>query len=130
MSDEVNSQISANSVIFAPLKLPMKVEPKDYGKDIFRGYLLNDVNYADNMITKKKIEMKEYSTVLADNIIYYFINNIMKTVFKINKIFLIYLMEYNHEHRLLTMEKDGIYESIDEKKLHSKEKKTISTIFE
>ena len=47
----------------------------------------------------------------------------MKTAFKINKNLLNYLIDYNHEHKLLTMNEDSIYKNIEESSLDSKEKK-------
>jgi hypothetical protein len=120
--EQVLNSIPKNSVILAPLKLPMIIEPKPYDKNISGGYLLNDVEYDDKLITKK-IGLKESSTVLDNNIIYYSINNMMKTAFKINKNLLEYLIEYNHEHNLLTFEGDDLYKNIDENSMDPKEKK-------
>ena len=122
LADEVKNAMPLNNVILAPLKLPMIIEPKSYDKDKLGGYLLNDVEYDDGIITKK-IGLKEYSRILDNNIIYCSVNGMMKTAFKINKNLLNYLIDYNHEHKLLTMNEDSIYKNIEESSLDSKEKK-------
>lgn len=127
-SEEIQQYIPTNSIILAPLKLPMIVEPKAYDIDILGGYLLNDEEYADSMVTAKT-GMKQSSTILSDNIIYYSVNNMMKTAFKINKNLLTYLIKFNREHNLLVLEGDNIYKNINIIDMESKEKKLYQQYF-
>jgi hypothetical protein len=89
-----------NTVIVAPLKLPMIVKPKAYTENILGGYLLNDDMYIENMIVDK-VAYKNRSKVLKDNIIYKTVNNMSSTPFKVNKDLLDYLLRHNSEHQLL-----------------------------
>ena len=90
-----------NTVIIAPLKLPMIVKPKVYTENKLGGYLLNDDMYTEDMIVDK-VAYKYTSKVLKDNIIYKTVNNMSSTPFKVNKDLLDYLLRYNSEHQLLT----------------------------
>jgi len=89
-----------NTVILAPLKLPMIVKPKFYTENKLGGYLLNDDMYTENMIIDK-VAYKYTSKILKDNIIYKTINNMSSTPFKVNKDLLDYLLRHNSEHQLL-----------------------------
>jgi hypothetical protein len=122
---DILKSIPLNNVIIAPFKLPMIVEPKPYNNDELGGYLLNDNEYEENIITKK-IGMKESSKILSNNIIYDSVNNMMKTAFKINIELLNYLISYNDDHKLLILEGDIIYKNLsdtDLNKMDPKEKK-------
>lgn len=122
---EILQSIPINNVILAPLKLPMIVEPKPYSIDELGGYLLNDNEYDEHIITKK-IGMKQASNILENNIIFYSVNNMMKTAFKINIELLKYLIDHNDEHKLLILEGDNIYKNLNDTDLNNmdpKEKK-------
>lgn len=67
-----------NSIFTIPYKLPMIVKPKRY-----TGYLLNDKDYREELLISKQ----GYGTKTSldkNNIIYFRINNIADTPFKIN----------------------------------------------
>lgn len=88
-----------NPIAVLPLKLPMIVEPKPYSDNNLGGFLLNDIEYDESLISKK-IGYDIPSTV-EDNNFYNTINNLMKIPFKINVNLLNYLVNNNHIHKLL-----------------------------
>jgi hypothetical protein len=102
----LNSEIASlldnnvNRAISIPLNLPMIVKPKPYSKEEFGGYLLNGVEYDEPLITPK-IGYGVPSKVLSDNVLYFVINKMMETPFKINKELLNYLLNHNDKHKLL-----------------------------
>lgn len=97
LTDEVSSLLDRkNSVISVPLNLPMIVKPKPYSKDKFGGYLLND---SEDLIVDK-IAYDNKSLIKEDKL-YFVVNKLMETPFKINKELLDYLIEYNKDHNLL-----------------------------
>lgn len=69
----------------------MVVKPKSYNKNILGGYLLNDVNYREELIINKNI-IKDKSLVKDDNIIYNMINGISSIAYKINTELFDYLL--------------------------------------
>lgn len=89
--------------MYSPFKLPMIVPPKEYSENEFGGYLLNDIDYVDGMITKK-MGQEGRSSIDKSNIIFDSINGMMKVAFKINSNLLDYLTEYNDIHHLLVLE--------------------------
>lgn len=100
---ELEGEIPINTIMYSPFKLPMIVPPKKYSANESGGYLLNDVDYVEGMITKK-MGQKGISSIEKSNIIYDSINGMMKVAFKINRDLLDYLTEYNDIHQLLILE--------------------------
>jgi len=101
LSEEVEKLIvKPHSLAVLPMNLPMIVQPKNFSKNELGGYLVNDIEYADPLISAK-IGYKNPSIIEDDNIIYNTVNNMMQTPFKINNDLLNYLLKYNHIHNLL-----------------------------
>jgi len=101
LTEEVDKLVEKkNSLAVLPMDLPMIVEPKDFTKKEIGGYLLNDLEYDDQLIGNK-IGYKNNSIIDDNNIIYNSVNNIMKTPFKVNKVLLDYLLKNNEVHKLL-----------------------------
>jgi DNA-directed RNA polymerase len=101
------------SMIDFPLKLPMLVKPKEYSKTKVGGYLLNDVNYHEELIINKSI-IKYKTSVEEDNSVYDFVNRITATPFKIN----VELLEYiilNKHNLLLDPRKPHKFEDLDKR---------------
>lgn len=89
-----------NNILVAPLHLPMIVKPKEYGPNILGGYLLNDVEYSSELITKR-MDQLGVTSIDRINIVYDAINKMMNTAFKINTTLLYYLTDHNDKHHLL-----------------------------
>lgn len=89
-----------NPIAVLPFNLPMIVAPKEYSKQQLGGYLLNGVEYDENLIGLK-MSYGIPSVIVDKNIIFNSLNNMMRTPFKINKDLLNYLLKYNHIHNLL-----------------------------
>lgn len=62
----------------------MIVKPKPYSENKLGGYLLNDVEYNEALI-RDKIAYCIPSTIQKENIIYFVVNKLMQTPFKVNK---------------------------------------------
>lgn len=93
--------LSKNSVVkVSPLKLLMIVPPKLYDKSNLGGYLLNDIHYADSMFSIKN-NYKKGSEIAQENKLYYLLNNIGKTPFKVNKEVLTFLLSSKGKHLLI-----------------------------
>lgn len=101
LSNELEKFVNVNnSIAVLPINLPMIVPPKDYSKKDLGGFLLNNVEYEQYLITPKP--GYDIPSIIEDeNIIYKVVNGMMKTPFKINKDLLNYLLENNHIHKLL-----------------------------
>lgn len=101
LSDELDKLIkNKNPISVLPMNLPMIVPPKNYSNKQLGGYLLNDVEYDEDLIGHK-LGYDIPSVIEDDNIIYDSINNMMRTPFKVNKDLLNYLLKNNHKHKLL-----------------------------
>lgn len=100
VSDEVSLLNVKNKALSIPLNLPMIVKPKPYSENKLGGYLLNDVEYDEGIFTKK-IGYAIPSTIQENSIVYFVVNKMMETSFKVNKELLNYLLRYNHIHKLL-----------------------------
>jgi hypothetical protein len=101
LSNELEKFVNVNnSIAVLPINLPMIVQPKDYSKKDLGGFLLNNVEYEQSLITPKP-GYDIPSTIEDENIVYKVVNSMMKTPFKINKDLLNYLLENNHIHKLL-----------------------------
>lgn len=110
-----------NRAISIPLDLPMIVKPEDYNKDNNTGgYLLNDIEYYEPLFSKKIYY--GIPSEIEDNRLYYNINKMMSTPYKLNKELLDYIVNYNHIHKLL-IEPDYQHElsNIDRNKYQEKE---------
>jgi DNA-directed RNA polymerase len=98
VKDLLNTNI--NRAISIPFDLPMIVKPKDCGDKTSGGYLLNDIEYHEPLINKK-IFYDKPSEIEVDNKIYFSLNKMMGTAYKVNKELLDYLTNFNHIHKLL-----------------------------
>ena len=78
----------------------MIVKAKSYSQKDFWGYLLNGDEYNEPLFTSK-IGYGGSSKVLSENVLYFVVNNMMETPFKINKELLGYLLDHNDRHNLL-----------------------------
>lgn len=70
--------------IVLPIKLPMVFKPNVYSKDNLGGYLLNDINYGNELIIQKNYLYNLPFKIIDENIIYETINNLMLCPYKIN----------------------------------------------
>jgi DNA-directed RNA polymerase len=82
-----------------PLYLPMVEVPKKYSKTNLGGYYLNDVDFRQSLIIKKR-NMK-YDTKVVDDNMYHMINGVSSTPFCINTELLDYLNEFGRMNNLL-----------------------------
>lgn len=92
------SKLQNRQIYTIPTKLPIIVKPKPFDSESLGGFLLNDVDYQENMI----IEKKGYKIAFqVSNInIYYMVNNISATGFKINTTLLDFITN-NDDYGLL-----------------------------
>ena len=95
-----NESVSKKERILSlPSKLPMIVTPKPYSKDGLGGYLLNDVNFREELfISKSGYALK--SETKGDRIVN-MINKINSTPFKINNILLEFVLNNADKYDLL-----------------------------
>jgi len=89
-----------NRALVIPLDLPMIVKPKDCNEETSGGYLLNDIEYSEPLINKK-IFYNLPSEIGKKNKIFFSLNKMMSTAYKINKDLLDYLVNNNEFHKLL-----------------------------
>lgn len=94
------SQNTRQSVVNMPTKLPMICPPKPYGDNLLGGYLLNDEKYSEDLFVTKKAYVYN-SELSANNKIYYLVNKISSTPFKINQELLDYINTNWVKHDLL-----------------------------
>lgn len=78
----------------------MIVKPKPYNKNSLGGYLLNDVNFREDLFIKKQ-GYGVNSELTDNNKIYNMINKISSTPFKINVALLDYILNNNDKHQFL-----------------------------
>lgn len=101
ISEKIKTLLNYNNeILILPFNLPMIVKPKYFSKDKLGGYLLNDVEYQQNLFSDTKGHGNK-PTIKDSSIIFSVINKIMSTPFKINKPLLDYLITYNYKHNLL-----------------------------
>nr|YP_009327781.1 hypothetical protein [Epichloe typhina]APB96740.1 hypothetical protein [Epichloe typhina] len=103
-------QPRVNSTLNLPLKLPMIVEPKKYSENIVGGYLLNNIDYQDELIIHKGT-IKDKSEIKEENVIYNMINKVSSVPYKINKELLDFLIFDKHKllidcNEIIEMEKN------------------------
>jgi len=114
VSKEANNIIDMKyKIIDLPNKLPMIVKPRPYKADTSGGYLLNDINYKEDIFISKKGYALN-SEILANNKVYDMINHINSTPFKVNTALLDYLTTDKHKllHQINEKHK---FEEIDNK---------------
>ncbi len=87
MLEKLSKLNKKDVVLTSPLKFPMIVPPKEYNNKEVGGYLLNDVEYVEEMFTDKK-QSKWGSELAPDNKLFYLLNKSGSTPFKVNKDFL------------------------------------------
>ena len=100
--DQLKSQLDNQKMFIIPSRLPMIVPPKDYSNtDGYGGYLLNDIEYKEDLfIDKKGYKISTAISCCNNYNIYDIINNINKTPFKVNSELLDFLL-YNDQWDLL-----------------------------
>jgi DNA-directed RNA polymerase len=103
-----------------PSKLPMICKPMSYTRIRLGGYLLNDVNYSEDLIIKK-YNIKNKSLISAENIIYNMINNISSTPYKINTELFDYILMNKH-NLLINPDESSKYENIKKKSKYQQSK--------
>src|SRR5882762_7887732 len=70
LADEVSKLLDRkNPIISLPINLPMIVKPKSYSPNDLGGYLLNDIEYDENLI-RGKLGYNIPSSIHDENIIY------------------------------------------------------------
>lgn len=108
--------VDDNKIFSIPLKLPMVVKPKEYHNNKLGGYLLNDINYANDIFIKK-FNYSNSSTIKNDKI-YNRINKLMLTPFKINKSVYDFIRMYGVELGIIfDVKKPHRFESIKKEDL-------------
>lgn len=122
LTKEVEKLLSKlNPIAVLPINVPMIVPPKKYSKEALGGYYLNDVEYDETLISRKR-NFGIPSEIEDNNVIYNSINNMMRTPFKVNKDLLNYLLEYNYKHKLLiSSDQKHKLENIKRTKIQEKE---------
>lgn len=96
-----------------PLKLPMIVKPNKYDKNNIGGYLLNDINYSDDLIINKAAYGSN-SIIQDNNMIYNMINNVSCVAYKINIDVLNYIID-NPDNLLIDIKIPHKFEYIKKK---------------
>lgn len=107
-------EIDKNNIHILPFKLPMIVEPRDFSKNTFGGYILNGEEISDSLIIKKP-DYKHSSEITDCSIIYELVNGISKVPYKINNELLNFLLSDNK-----------LYLLFDPSKPHKSWKKWVS----
>ena len=102
-----------NPILNLPLKLPMIVKPNKYDKNNIGGYLLNDINYCDDLIINKAAYGSN-SIIQDNNIIYNMINNVSCVAYKINIDLLNYIID-NPDDLLIDTKIPHKFEYIEKK---------------
>jgi DNA-directed RNA polymerase len=118
--DDSLLDLRSKSLVDLPLKLPMIIKPKEYSKNKLGGYLLNDVNYSEDLIIKK-YNIKNKSLISDENIIYNMINNISSTPYKINTELFDYILMNKH-NLLINPDESSKYENIKKKSKYQQSK--------
>ena len=97
---------SINKPVTLPKKLPMIISPKPYSHNQAGGYLLNDEDFFEDILIEKK-NMKFPSEITETNKLYFLVNGISETPFKVNQTLLEFITsEKGSELGLLLSESD------------------------
>lgn len=112
--DKLLSLSKKDVVQVSPLKLPMIVPPKLYNKTELGGYLLNDTEYQEIIFTDKK-QYKQSSQIDEDNNLYYLVDNISRTPFKVNQDVLDFVISEKGKDLLLSDSDLTQYEQVENK---------------
>lgn len=122
-------KLSKNHVVkVPPLKLPMIVPPKKYKTKSDGGYLLNDVSYTEDIFTINK-QIRDSSEIIDDNKLYYLINNVTQTPFKVNKELLSFILSDKGRHILINQSDFLQYEDIKLSKYKQTKYKSLLSKF-
>lgn len=97
--EKLKSSTVKQKMYAIPTKLPMIVKPKNHGPGLLGGYLLNDVDFKEDLFISKKA-YSVCSQLSNTNNIYDMVNNISKTPFKVNIALLNYIT-FNDKYNLL-----------------------------
>ena len=94
---------------------------KDYNENSLGGYLLNDVEYNEDVFALKN-NYNNSSMISNDNKLFYLLNNTVKTPFKVNKDLLSYLMSDKGRDLLINESDFKAYENVDDLSKYKQEK--------
>jgi DNA-directed RNA polymerase len=118
-------------ILYLPNKIPMIVPPKPYYEtiidnidiEILGGYLLNDLEYADNII-KDSWQQATETKISKKNIIYDTVNNIYSVSYKINSQVLDFILDNYKKYNLL-IDPEFIHPLMNKEKLTLSEKREL-----
>lgn len=98
--DNINKLLEKRFIYSVPPKLPMIVPPKKYDINESGGYILNGIDYQENLIIDKNA-YKIPSKISKSNVIYNMVNNLNKTAFKINTKVLEFLIDKGEQYDII-----------------------------
>jgi DNA-dependent RNA polymerase len=132
----IKELLSKNNIplLHLPNKLPMIVPPKPYKKiiknnkeiEVLGGYLLNDIEYTDNLILNNWELAVETKILKKKNIIYDMVNNISSVAYKINTQVLDFIIN-NYKKFNLVIDPDYEHPLTKKTKLTSYDKKELES---
>lgn len=127
--DIKNTLNEKDNIYYLPCKLPMIIRPKPYyrinlsnnqTKEYLGGYLLNDIEYTEEIIKQKWNNEKK--TVISDkNVIYSLVNNISSVGYKINIDVLDFINKYRVIYTLIETDKNNFDHLLAKPKLNESE---------
>lgn len=120
LNKKVSNQIE-NNIYIILLKLPMIIEPKSYNYQNLEKFLLNHVETIEKLIIDKANYKKKFKIDKNNNIIYAMANNMNKTLFKVNKVILHFILFENIEYdKIANISKKYKYANIKRNKRQKK----------
>lgn len=103
--------IQKHKIFAIPTSLPMIVKPKPFGENLQGSYLLNDIEYVEDIFIEKKGHSVT-SKLDPINKIYHMINNVSQTPFKINTTLLDFIQNNDKYNLLLDPNADTPFENV------------------
>lgn len=104
-----------------PTRLPMIVKPKAYGANLLGGYLLNDVDFKEDLFISKKAYSISSELSYINNV-YSMVNNISKTPFKINIPLLNFISNNDNYNLLIDISVSHEYENLEKRSKYQESK--------